>query len=275
MRAGGQDHHLIRIFQLVHGERRNAGRHAELFAQREEMLARNARQDEIIRRRSAEHAVLENRQTGMRTLSYAVAAVEHNLVAACLNGLLHGHAVRDQVERFDVAVQKARVLDRNQLVRMILAVQSARLSKRHQAGLAVRRKRMLAVRHGSGRLPVQHVRRIRIQLHDQTVQRFRQLVTLHRRLNAEQLQAVVKTVEMVIECENLLVIHHRRVINAVAEVKAAVGDGRLHLVDAADFSVIVCNILHGNMPPLMKIPSQSNLSITVFDRVCKWTGNAV
>ena len=80
VRAGGQDHHLIRVLQLVHGERRDAGRHAEPVAQREKMPARNARQDEIIRRRRAEHAVLEDRQTGMRTLGHTVAAMENDLV---------------------------------------------------------------------------------------------------------------------------------------------------------------------------------------------------
>ena len=175
----------------------------------------------------------------------------------------------NKVERFDVAMQKTRVLDRNQLVRMILAVQSARLGKCHQAGLAALGERVHAVCHCTGGLPVQHMRRIRIQLRHQLVQRFCQLVTLHRRLDAEQLQTVVKAVQMILKLEDFLVVDHRRIVNAVAEVKTAISDRRLHLVNAADFSVIVCNILHGNMPPLIKIPGQSNLSITVFDRVCK------
>ena len=233
------------------------------------MLARNARQNKIIRRRRIEHAILENRQTGMCALSHAVAAVENDLVTARLNSLLHRHAVRDKVERFDVAVQKTRVLDRNQLVRMILAVQSARLRKCHQAGLAALGERVHAMCHCTGGLPVQHMRRIRIQLRHQLVQRFCQLVTLHRRLNAEQLQAVVKAVQMILKLEDFLVVDHRRIVNAVAEVKTAVGDRRLHLVNAADFSIIVCNILHENIPPLIRILGQANLSITVFDRVCK------
>ena len=64
------------------------------------MLARNARQNKIIRRRRAEHTILENRQTGMCAFGHAVAAVEYHLVTARLNSLLHRHAVRDKVERF-------------------------------------------------------------------------------------------------------------------------------------------------------------------------------
>ena len=52
---------------------------------------------------------------------------EYDLVAAGLGCPLHGHAVGDEVERFDVTVQEAGVLNRNQLVGPVLPVEAARL----------------------------------------------------------------------------------------------------------------------------------------------------
>ena len=269
MRAGGEDHDFVRRQQLVHRERRDAGRNAQLVAQVEEVLARDAREDKLVRRGRAEYAVADDGEAGMCALGDAVAAVEHDLVAACFDRALHCHAVGDEVEGLDVAVQETGVLDGDELVRVVLTVKRAGLRERHQGRLCARRESVLAVRGGAGGLPVQHMRRVRIQTADQIVQRCGELAALHRRLDAQQAKAVVEAVEMVLKREDLLVADHGRVVNAVAEIQTAVGDGSLYLVDTADFSVIVCNILHWNMPPLIKIPILFSSSIAFFDGVCK------
>ena len=74
---------------------------------------------------------------------------------------------------------------------------------------------------------------------------------------------------MIVERKDLPVSDHGGVVNAVAEIQTAVGDRRLNLVDAADFSVVVCNILHWNMPPLKKFRFLFSSSIAFFDGVCK------
>ena len=67
----------------------------------------------------------------MGALGHAFAPMEYDLVAAGLGCPLHGHAVGDEVERFDVTVQEAGVLNRNQLVGPVLPVEAARLGKSH------------------------------------------------------------------------------------------------------------------------------------------------
>ena len=266
VRAGGQDHDLVCGQQLVDRERRDAGRDAQPAAQLEEMLARDAREDELVRRGRTEHAVADDGEAGMRALGDAVAAVEHDLVAACFDRALHCHAVGDEVESLDVAVQETGVLDRDELVGMVVTVERAGLRERHQRRLCAGREGVLAVRCGARGLPVQHVRRIAVQTADQIVQRCGELAALHRRLDAQQPEAVVEAVEMIVERKDLPVSDHGGVVNAVAEIQTAVGDRRLNLVDAADFSVVVCNILHWNMPPLIKIPIFVQFQYSVFRR---------
>lgn len=266
VRAGGQDHDLVCGQQLVDRERRDAGRDAQPAAQLEEMLARDAREDELVRRGRTEHAVADDGEAGMRALGDAVAAMEYDLVAAGLDRALHCHAVRNEVERLDVAVQETGVLDRDEFVGMVVAVERAGLRERHQRRLCAGREGVLAVRCGARGLPVQHVRRVAVQTADQIVQRCGELAALHRRLDAQQPEAVVEAVEMIVERKDLLVADHGGVVNAVAEIQTAVGDRRLNLVDAADFSVIVCNILHWNMPPLIKIPIFIQFQYSVFRR---------
>lgn len=129
---GGEDHDFVRRQQLVHRERRYAGRNAQLVAQVEEVLARDAREDKLVRRGRAEYAVADDGEAGMCALGDAVAAMEYDLVAAGLDRALHRHAVRDEVERLDVAVQETGVLDRDELVRVVLTVKRAGLRERHQ-----------------------------------------------------------------------------------------------------------------------------------------------
>ena len=73
-----------------------------------------------------QHAALEDMHVGMGALGHAVAAVEDRLVAARLHGALIGDDRRQQVDRLDVAVQKARVLQRDAPVRAVYIAHAVR-----------------------------------------------------------------------------------------------------------------------------------------------------
>ena len=147
--AGAADDHLVRVGQLLHGERRFAGRNAVLLGEHEQVPQRNARQNQVITRRRAQNAVLYHQDIVVRTLGHAVAAMENRLLTALLQAALVRDNTRNEVERLDVAVQQARILHRNQLERVVKRNQVARNREDHQVRLDGRRRKLVSAETGA------------------------------------------------------------------------------------------------------------------------------
>ncbi len=150
------------------------------------MLACDAGQDQLVRWGVQNTPSLSIARPEWAPLGHAVAAMEYDLVAVGFDCALHCHAVGDEVEGLDVAVQETGVLDRDQLVGPVLPVEAARLGKKPLGWILHLGEGVLAMRYGTRGLPVQHVRRIRIQTGDKVVQHGGECVPLHWRIDAEQ-----------------------------------------------------------------------------------------
>ena len=78
------------------------------------MRPRDTGQDQVIRRRGAERSVPEDMDIAVGAFrDPSAGTVQDALPASGLFGLLAGHYGGDQVQRFDIAVEKARILRRD------------------------------------------------------------------------------------------------------------------------------------------------------------------
>ena len=84
-----------------------------------EVLTRDARQNEVVERRCIQRSVLDDVHIAMRAFSNTTTfTVEHRLLTTGALGLLRCHYRRNKVERFDVAMKEARIGLGDQLNRL-------------------------------------------------------------------------------------------------------------------------------------------------------------
>ena len=106
------------------------------------------------------------------------------------------------------------------------------------------REQMVSRRGSSGYLPVQELAAA-LQLLYQVGQKRADFFLSIRKLNAEHGCAVEHTVQMILQRIDLIIKYHCRLINAVSKNKIrGHWPGSSHIVNAGNFSVIICQIFH-------------------------------
>lgn len=117
-----------------------------------------------------EFAVFDNGNIGVRTFRNQIAAVEHRFLTIFFRCALARHNARNQVQRFNIAVEETRVFHRNQFVFLRKVFHRAGQAVNQQIGFALG-ERVVANPGAAGALPVNELVGV-VDLFDAAVKRF-------------------------------------------------------------------------------------------------------
>ena len=219
------------------------------------MLARDARQNELVERRCPQLVAQNHRHVAVRAFRHAVAhifAVVHRLKHAFALGRLRAHHGGQQVQRFNVAVIETRI----GLAAQLDALRSVRHGLRrdsHPQIAGAFHVIMFAGRGAARALVIDEMLRS-VDLFHQVAQQIGKLFARHGNLDARKARAIVEAIEVVVERENLIVARGTRIIHAVAKPAHTIVHGNGHFLDGAECAVVVAEIFHNRALPSKQMP---------------------
>ena len=114
--AGAGYEYLFRREEIIQSERRFIYRDFQLFAHTDQVCPCDTRKNQVIRGGGAQHAILDDVDITVGTLRYTPAGtVEDRFLASGLLCFFRSKDGWEQIQSFHVAVEKAGVLDCDQL----------------------------------------------------------------------------------------------------------------------------------------------------------------
>ena len=197
----------------------------------------------MIGRRCIEHPVFQDMHIAVRALGNPSArTVKHCFLTFRFFCLLRGHHGRNQVQGFDVAVEKARILCRNQTNRLFPVTDSGRIQGNPQISCSL----------GEGMIPdsrsprhlIVYKQIAGIHLFDKTVQKVLQFVLRHRHLDLQRRSTSEKPVHMLTERKDLVVSARSGIIYPVSKPGNPVIHGDSHFLQRTIGSIVITKSFH-------------------------------
>ena len=249
--AGIGHQHFVGVKKLCQGDGGFLHRNVHLVGQLHQVLAGDARQDQVVGGRGAQCPVLDHHDVAVEAFGHIIAPVIDGFVHTLLHGLLGGEYIGQQVESFYIEHMMADIRGGHQCEYFFRRSHLTGGEIDQKIGRCARRREgVTALSRAPGGVPVKEIAAV-LHLGAQVAQKLAQLLFAHGKGDAGGLEAAEKPIDVIIDRKGDVVGRGGGVVDAVAEIKPPIGEGDGELLRSADLAVVIAETFHGKVPSFL------------------------